>query len=332
MKKLPSLILCGYERGGTTLLSTILNSLNYYSGFEVGILCCESPYKFKDFKPYFNMMKKGWMLSESILEDSISSSFEHFYNTIISNSPFTKQPHKKNFFDKTPIYMSSLGQVLNRTNFINKAIVIFRDPRAVFFSWAKRQKKENETFDDYICKNIKVISNRYIKYFIGCIAHRKNLNVLFLSFEELCSKFDQQIINIKKFLNIEIDLNVKKINPIFKNNVEGDSINLEKIYEYKENLSKDTQNLILNETKLASIFFFPLEDKEKYSEYFQEKIFKIEKIFNIHGLPTNNFFYEIINNVYFEPETYLLRNPNVLNSKVNPNLHYKNFGIKEKRL
>ena len=76
-----------------------------------------------------------------------------------------------------------------------------------------------------------------------------------------------------------------------------------------------------------------MRNKNKLATAVRKKgkiIFKIEKIFNSHGLPTHNFFYEIINNVYFEPETYLLRYPDVLNAKVNPNLHYKNFGIKKK--
>ena len=46
--------------------------------------------------------------------------------------------HSGKFFDKTPIYMSELGKCLHKAPFMKKAIVIHRDPRAVFLSMAKR--------------------------------------------------------------------------------------------------------------------------------------------------------------------------------------------------
>ena len=331
MKKLTSLILCGYERGGTTLLGTILNSFNYYSGFEVGVLCCDSPSKFSNFQPYFNNMIYSWKISKEILNNATSGTFQHFYNVILSSSPFTKQPHKKLFYDKTPIYMKSLGLVLNRTNFINKAIVITRDPRSCFVSWSKRIKNEEISYDHFINTNIDLLSKRYIDYFIGCIAHKKNPNILFISFEDLCTNTENLLSNIARFINFEGTYVFNGIKPIFPN-VEGNKINSKKIYEYKNYISSKTEELILNETKIAYSFFYLPEDKTKYSAVWNEKKDNIKYVFNKFDLPTDKFFFETINNTYFEPETYLLRYPDVLKAKVNPIHHFKNFGLKENRI
>lgn len=331
MKKLPSLILCGYERGGTTLLGTILNNFNYYSGFEVGVLCCDSPSKFNNFKPYCNNMINGWKISKEILINATSEDFEHFYDIILSSSPFTKQPHKKLFFDKTPIYMKSLGLVLNRTSFINKAIVITRDPRSCFVSWSKHTKNEEISHDRFINTNIDIFSKRYVDYFIGCIAHRKNPNVLFISFEDLCTNTENVLSNIARFINFEGTYEFNEIKPIFPN-VESNKINSNKIYEYKNYISPKTEQLILNKTNIANSFFYLPEDKTKYSTAWDEKKDNINYVFKKFDLPTDKFFFETINNTYFEPETYLLRYTDVLKAKVNPIRHYKNFGIKENRI
>ena len=57
VENLPEIILCGYERGGTKMLSELFRSNNYESGFECGVLMCKQPYDFVNYRPYFNIIK-----------------------------------------------------------------------------------------------------------------------------------------------------------------------------------------------------------------------------------------------------------------------------------
>ena len=67
VKNLPEIILCGYERGGTTMLSELFRSNNYESGFECGVLMCKQPYDFVNYQPYFNKIR-NFPVSMNILK------------------------------------------------------------------------------------------------------------------------------------------------------------------------------------------------------------------------------------------------------------------------
>lgn len=323
-KKLPNILLCGYERGGTTLLSDIFRSNGYESGFECGVLMCDSPSEFSNYQPYMDMLSNWWGISEDEASALCRGDFKEFYTKLIQLS-FPSVNDRTKFFDKTPIYMSKLGKALNQTDFINKACVIHRDPRSIFVSWAKRVGK-GAKIETTVLENLQTFCKRYLNYFIGCIAHINNPNVMFIPFEDLCLREDFYYKAIGMFSD-GYPFSPRASESRF-NNVSGKSMDLNKIFEFDKYLSSKTQKKILDATKLASMFFASSIEQVSYGEYWQEKKAKISSILQNYEIVSSS---SIVDDIYFEPITYLLLYPDVLKAKVNPIAHFKNHGILEKR-
>lgn len=325
---LPDIILCGYERGGTTLLSQIFRENGYVSGFEVGVLMCDSPATFPDFKPYVDMLHAGWGLGKRItVEELCSADFAHFYRRLATTAYPRKV--KQRFFDKTPIYMSRLGFVLQQTEFIKKAVVITRDPRAVFTSWAKRQFDDAvkpETIDREVRKRLKQYAARYLHYFFGCIAHRSRSNVYFLPYEELCAEPERYVAALGEFATgspFELDTMEHRFN-----NVYGNTISTENVAEFGGLLSEKTQVMVLEATKPAAVFFFKDRDMTPYLQHWAQLESQVRSVLARHRIRD---FAEQVAGSYFEPETYLLRNEDVLSKRMDPRSHFLNHGKSEAR-
>jgi len=324
--QLPSIVLCGYERGGTTLLADIFRNNGYESGFECGVLMCDTPKAFLKYKPYVDMLSTdlSWGIDSGEVETICSGNFENFYNQLISKSNPTIQESNK-FFDKTPIYLSKLGRVLNRTEFINKACVIHRDPRAIFSSWAKRVETK-KTIEQTVLAHLDKYCQRYIHYFLGCAAHFDNPNVFFVPFEDLCDRQEFYYKQIGLFADSE------EFSPLGKksrfSNVEGTGIDSSKAVEFEQYLSKDVQHKILKKTQLASPFFASKKERDRFGDCWNETYFKIQAVLSHYDI--NEIAY-MVDGIYFEPLTYLLRHPDVLLANASPLTHYAEFGIKEGR-
>ena len=324
VKNLPEIILCGYERGGTTMLSELFRSNNYESGFECGVLMCKQPYDFVNYQPYFNMMINGWNIELPLLKKACNGNFKVFYTQLVDKSAISF--HDRRVFDKTPIYMRNLGRALYRTEFINKACVIHRDPRSVFVSWAKRVKEKNQSIESCIEVNMNNFCDRYVSYFIGSIAHINNPNVLFIPFEEMTTREDLYYKTIGMFA-IGHPFSKRSSESRFEN-VSGKNMDLSKVLEYKKHLGNEIQERILNKTRLASIFFANVDDREKYGQYWINVSSQINDLLDHFNI---TYLYKDINGTYFEPFTYLLRYNDLLKAKVNPEMHFRNYGIREGR-
>lgn len=321
---LPSILLCGYERGGTTLLSEILRANGYESGFECGVLLADKPSDFVKIEPYFNMLLGGWKISEVTRREAIGGDFRHFYSTLIGAA--FPESSASGYFDKTPIYMQHLGKCLSRTDFINKAIVITRDPRSVFVSMAKRLEP-GIPVEEAVNKRLNYLVNRYISYFIGSIAHSTSKNVLFVPFEELCSREDAILKTIGFF--VEGNVFAKRQKTSIFANVSSNVMDLSRISEFDNYLSPNLQKLILNRTRIASPFFMNVSERISLGDMHAETLNNINKILCNFDLPQTGM---IIDGTYFEPMTYLLRYPDILAAKINPVKHFQRSGQNEKRI
>lgn len=328
-KRLPSILLCGYERGGTTLLSQIFRENGFVGGFEVGVLLCKSPRDFLSYKPYVDMLRPGWKLGNRItLDELCSSDFEHFYHGLIS----TAFPKRKRApaFDKTPIYMSRLGYALSRTEFLNKAVVITRDPRAVFVSWSKRALADDaspQQVNRHVESKLKYYSARYLDYFYGCIAHRQAANVHFVAYEDLCLNQQSSVEALGEF-NGGAPFALTEMSHNYKN-IYGNTISTENVQEYSRFLSPDTQRKVLQSTQNASPFFYSVDEAEGYLAHWESLQAQVQDLLSSSLLKATH---EEAEGLYFEPETYLLKNPDVLARKINPAAHFQRHGRKEGRL
>ena len=163
-------------------------------------------------------------------------------------------------------------------------------------------------------------------YFIGSAAHFDNKDVMFIPFEDLCLREDSFYKTIGLFSDgypFSARLNASRFG-----NVSEVGMDLSKVLEFDDYLSKKTQDLILEKTKLASVFFADASDRVKYGDFWAATKHKIESVmrkFEISAIQA------AVCGCYFEPFTYLLRYPDVLNAGVNPIEHYINHGIKENR-
>ncbi|MFD1193336.1 hypothetical protein ACFQ3C_01460 [Seohaeicola saemankumensis] len=315
-------ILAGYERGGTTLLSDLFRANGFESGFECGVLLGKNPSEMPNINPYWDMLLSGWKISKETRQAAISGSLEDFYQTICK-AAFPE--FNGSFFDKTPIYMKTLGTCINRAPFIKGAVVIHRDPRAVFASMAKRLSP-NDSVASGVEKNFKLLQNRYLSYFIGSISHLESKRVIFVPFEELASRENVWLKTIGYFVNGK-SFEKRDFKSRFEN-VTSSKMDLNKIIEFNELLPIDLQNRILEATRLASTFFAGPVERAKYGDLWEETLETAQKRLAEFDLPAVGMD---IDGTYFEPLTYLIRYPDVLKAGVNPVEHFRKAGRREKR-
>ena len=317
---LPKLIICGYERGGTTLLSDWVRSAGYFSYFEIGVLLFSNSNNFSKERnnPYIKMVKK------SLINDDINIDFtshESIYNSIFQGKNSTK------FFDKTPKYMSMLGDVIQRSPFCDKYIVITRDPRNVFQSWAMRNNK-SEDIETCIKSNLNQWAKRYLSYYYGCISYIDDDQVLFIKHEDLClNPIDSKKI-IELFLGNKISLDSVIGNKKRSfNNVEN-AINSDKAFDGITKISATLQNNILKATKEAAPFFFNDARKKQYIKNWYSRYTKAWNLITNFGLKNHS---EWVDGKRIDPLFYYLYHDDVLKAGINAVKHFEKHGINKRK-
>ncbi len=90
---MPKFVIGGVEHSGTTLLSDIFRQVpGLDSGFEVGVLLCNTPKEFRTFKPFIDQMPAGWGLTEEDLDYICDTdSFQDFYERLYEKSQIIKK-------------------------------------------------------------------------------------------------------------------------------------------------------------------------------------------------------------------------------------------------
>ncbi len=98
-------VICGLEHSGTTLLSDIFRQVpGLDSGFEVGVLLCDSPRQFPRRQPFYKHMRPGWKISPEDLQRCCAvDTVGEFYAELHRRSGVLKEG-TIDIFDKTPRY------------------------------------------------------------------------------------------------------------------------------------------------------------------------------------------------------------------------------------
>ena len=147
----PSFLICGIEHSGTTLLSDIFRQVpSYDSGFEVGVLLCESPKAFRSHQPFVGNLCSGWGVLDSDLDYLCDAdAYETFYARLWERSPVVDK-RKPKFFDKTPRYLAKLNEVSGRMTC--PIFVCHKDPRSIVASDFQRASTKNfeEWYEKYL--------------------------------------------------------------------------------------------------------------------------------------------------------------------------------------
>ncbi|MEB3357228.1 MAG: sulfotransferase [Synechococcales bacterium] len=249
-------LVCGYERGGTTLISEILRQHpDLYSGFECGFLLSDRPADFPTLKPYCDLLRPGWQLQEGDLayiceaEDWIDA-----YQRLAEKSPMVEDKSAW-IFDKTPKYMLSLNKVLNKVPDV-PCILIVRDPRAVIHSWAKR----SPNIQQWLAAHLKSHCERYAAYargYIHALRQGHGDRLLRIQYEQLCQDGPSEVKKIFEFLNFDFDPAYLSFGDgATFNNVYGDTISTEYLQRYRQDFSDETCQQILAATPEAKEWFW----------------------------------------------------------------------------
>lgn len=317
------LIIGGYERGGTTLLSEIFRANGFESGFECGVLLADQPAKMPETGPYWEMLLAGWRIEPETRAEAAAGDFDHFYNTLCTAA---FPDHTGRFFDKTPRYMAQLGLCLHRYSAIKSAVIIHRDPRAVFLSMAMRMLP-NIPPAKAVTKKFKALTERYLDYFIGCIAHQDAANVLFVPLEELVSREDVWMKTLGYFVTGKPFQ--KRDGRSRFDNVGKKGMDLERIMGFESHLPASLQAEILDATRLASPFFADATERARYGDTWAEAQHRILALLAKYERPRSLVLED---GTYFEPFTYLLRYADVRRAGRDPVEHYQKSGKREGRL
>ncbi len=242
MNRILKTIVCGYERGGTTLINEILRSHpRMDSGFECGFLLAPSPRDYlkagyRDFNG--SLIKNGWGITQEELEDYIcdTDSWETVYRRLREKSRVVENKSVM-LFDKTPKYLERLDQVMGRIPSI-PCIVIAKEAKGVIWSWIKRS---DSSIDAAIRdEQLKAYANRYISYYKGFERALPLFSdrILLVHYHKLCAHPVREVKRIFKFLKMPFSRNVMQ----FQSNygVHGSKISKEYMNEHERHLPKQT--------------------------------------------------------------------------------------------
>lgn len=240
-------IICGFEKSGTTLLNEILRRHpNLDSGHEVGALLGESPRHFRSKQPYYAFFKKSWKLNSDQLHIICDTGdWGEFYRRARDISPLIADKTTK-IFDKTPIYMLHLNEVLARVPAL-PCVVNVRDPRALMYSWANWSGHTDDP-ERWLEENFASNCHRFLSYAkgyetaLGSHSTRIYLN----QFEKLCFSPQKELRGIFEFLGYEFEnrfLNFESEHFVYGNTVSEDYV-----FAYRQRLSDGICERILDAT------------------------------------------------------------------------------------
>jgi hypothetical protein len=244
-------IVCGYERGGTSLIAELLRQHpTLDGGFEGGFLLGKKPRGFLSLPPYRANVKPGWGITEEDLRHICDTdSWQDLYGRLHDKATEIREKGV-GLFDKTPKYMERLPQVLSKVPHV-PCIVVVRDPRAVLWSWAKRSGVEVETWTK---ENLKSSCKRYTSYGKGWQAAIKGgfaSRILLIRYEHFCTDPAFWAEKLFGFLGLEFNGSFLHFRPRFPN-VYGNTPAQAYIDEYKKHFSDEICSKILARTKKFS--------------------------------------------------------------------------------
>ncbi len=230
-------LICGYERGGTTLLSELIRQHARIDGrFECGFLLGRRPGDYIHMQPYVDNLKTAWRVDDRGLEYICASdSWMEMYRRLREVSIL---PDKTvSLYDKTPRYMEFLKEVMAKVPV--PCVVIVRDPRAVYHSHRRHGPTQIGPFCGY-----------YINYARAFNQARQAYpsRLLLVRYERLCVNPQQEAERIFDFLGLEFDPAYLSLSRRADEYVSL-GINTQAISAYSAQLSPAEQQEILTRTR-----------------------------------------------------------------------------------
>jgi len=240
-------IVCGFEKSGTTLINEILRRHPQLdSGHEVGALLVDSPRLFHQKQPYYSFFMQTWKVSgEQLQQICDTDDWGEFYRRARDISPLITDKTVY-LFDKTPIYMLHLSEVLARVPGI-PCVVNVRDPRALMLSWANWSGHRDNP-GEWIEEKFDYCENRFLTYARG---YRNALaghgdRILLNRFELLCLDPELYLGNIFRFFGFEFSRDFLTFES--EHFVYGNTVSQAYLYPYRQALTPALCDRILEAT------------------------------------------------------------------------------------
>jgi Sulfotransferase family len=260
-----AVIVCGFEGGGTTMLSEILKQHpRLESGFEGGFLLVDKPQEFLSLEPYCTDLKKLWEVSEEDLKYICQGEiWPDVYRRLHDRAKIIKK-NDTWLVDKTPRYMAFLPSVLQKVPNV-PCIVLTRDPRSVLWTRTKRTYNKNApkglTRTEWAERELEPACQAYLAYARGLRqAMEKGFGdkILLVKYESLCINQETEVMRIFDFIGMQFDLSylsIKDKDPRY-HPCRGNEISVQYLTEYKDNLSEETAEKALKMTEEFKSFWY----------------------------------------------------------------------------
>jgi len=148
-------IVTGMEHTGTTILSELIMSAPGFMGpFETGFLLAETPSDFRQVTPFFEWVSRTDVqnaflgLSPSQVQTLLQQpTHTHMYMYAMENSVLFENIPSRWYVDKTPTYVYSLRQVMERVEPGVKVVVSMKSYEAAHTSWVTRRNASEAEFN-----------------------------------------------------------------------------------------------------------------------------------------------------------------------------------------
>ncbi|MFW2383964.1 MAG: sulfotransferase family protein [Acidimicrobiales bacterium] len=239
-------LVCGFEKSGTTLINEILRRHpRLDSGHEVGVLLVDSPREFHTKQPYYSFFRETWKLSKAEAEEICDTDdWSTFYRRARTLSPVIVDK-SVSIFDKTPVYMLHLSDVLDKAPL--PCIVSVRDPRALMNSWANWSGHSADA-ESWLDEHFERNRDRFLSYARGYRrASRSHAELLRVSqFEELSNSPETEFEKIFEFLGLEFRTEYLSFES--EHFVYGNAVSTDYVFAYRDSLSSELCERILDAT------------------------------------------------------------------------------------
>lgn len=229
-------VVCGFEHSGTTLITEILRKhVQFNGGFEGGFLLNEEAKDFLTTEPYCTNLKNGWNISDEDLHYiCYSETWATVYAKLQERSSIFKGKDEL-VFDKTPMYMKYLPDVLKRVPGV-PCILIVRDLRAIFWSSFKRTGLTISEWYNFVfpitCEHVLSYADGWRK----AIEYNLGSRILLIQYESLCLNPVKEVKRMTDFLKVEFDQSLLSFGTDKHPFVYGERISTNYLKEYLDGL------------------------------------------------------------------------------------------------
>ncbi|GAB4524015.1 MAG: hypothetical protein Fur0018_07260 [Anaerolineales bacterium] len=270
-------LVCGYERGGTTLVGELIRQHPRMDGrFEVGFLLAEPLSAFPDMHPYARSVKIAWGLDDDALGYVCAApSYAEAYRRLLERSNLPDKSVR--IYDKTPRYMKHLPEVMQKVDV--PVVCVVRDPRGVYWSAQKhwdKSKLELERWEPlyrrftapdmpaFVRRITQRIFERrsdlikmdafceyYRTYGRACrqASARFGERLLLVQYDALCAHPVEETRRIYEFLGLEFDESYLNFPKRPDQYVDRGGIRTELALEYRAHMRRGDQKRVLRNTQ-----------------------------------------------------------------------------------